>query len=162
VTLYYFTVFVISGVGLHERTWSEYDFDLSTITRKEVTDAAFGYFGDRRIADEWGYIYDNLKSKRYDTWDYQLALSIWKNDGINIVPQKNLVTNIGYGQDATHTHLVDPFANIPLESLTDIKYASGIKVDLGADQYALNKIFPAPKRTLGSIGRSILRKLKIN
>lgn len=160
---YYFTRLChIWGWATWKRTWNEYDFDLSTSTRKEVTDAAFGYFGDRRIAEEWGYIYDHLKSKRYDTWDYQLALSIWKNDGINIVPQKNLVTNIGYGQDATHTHLVDPFANIALESLTDIKYASEIKVHAGADQYSLNKIFPVPKRTLGSIGRSILRKLKIN
>ena len=157
---YYFTRLChIWGWATWKRTWNEYDFDLSTITRKEVTDAALGYFGDRRIAEEWGYIYDNLKSKRYDTWDFQLALSIWKNDGINIVPQKNLVSNIGYGQDATHTHLVDPFANIPLESLTDIKYASEIKVDVRADQYSLKKIFP-PKRTWGSIGRSILRKIK--
>ena len=157
---YYFTRLChIWGWATWKRTWNEYDFDLSTITRKEVTDAALGYFGDRRIAEEWGYIYDHLKSKRYDTWDFQLALSIWKNDGINIVPQKNLVSNIGYGQDATHTHLVDPFANIPLESLTDIKYASEIKVDVRADQYSLKKIFP-PKRTWGSIGRSILRKIK--
>ena len=158
---YYFTRLChIWGWATWKRTWNEYDFDLSTNTRKEVTDTAFGYFGDRRIAEEWGNIYDHLKNKSYDTWDYQLALSIWKNDGINIVPQKNLVSNIGYGRDATHTHLVDPFANIPLESLTDIKYASEIKVDAEADQYSLNKIFPAPKRTLGSIGRSILRKIK--
>jgi hypothetical protein len=76
------------------------------------------------------------------------------------VPQKNLVTNIGYGQEAAHTHLDDPFSNIPLESISEIKYTTDVKVDFEADRYSLSKIFPAPERNLISIGRSILRKLK--
>lgn len=158
---YYFTRLChIWGWATWKRVWDEYDYDLSTITRKDVTDAALKYFGSRRIAKEWGNIFDHLKNKSFDTWDYQLALSIWKNDGINIVPQKNLVTNIGYGQEAAHTHLVDPFSNIPLESLSEIRYSTDVNVDGEADRYSLNKIFPPPKRNLGSIGRSILRKLK--
>lgn len=38
-----------------------------------------------------------------DTWDYQWALSRWQRDGLALVPQRNLVTNIGFGRDATHT-----------------------------------------------------------
>lgn len=161
---YYFTrVCHIWGWATWRRTWREYDFELSTISREDVADAVYKYFGEKRIVKEWEHIYDNLKSKAYDTWDYQLALSIWKNDGINIVPQENLVTNIGYGQDATHTtQSSDPFSNIPLGTLSGITHPGKIEVDTSADNYTLNKFFPVQKRTLGNIGRSLLRKLKIS
>jgi len=158
---YYFTRLChIWGWATWRRTWKEYDFELKTVSREDVAKATYNYFGEKRVVKEWEHIYDNLKNKTYDTWDYQLAMSVWKNDGINIIPQKNLVTNIGYGQDAVHTTGSDPFSNIPAEDLGEILYATEIEVDKDADKYTLNKIFPLPKRTLGSIGRSLLRKLK--
>ncbi len=36
-------------------------------------------------------------------WDVQWAIySVWKNNGIAVIPNKNLVTNIGFGLDATY------------------------------------------------------------
>jgi len=161
---YYFTRLChIWGWASWRRTWKEYDFELNTISREDVGKAVYKYFGEKRFVKEWEHIYDNLKNKSYDTWDYQLAMSIWKDDGINIIPQKNLVTNIGYGQDAAHTtQTSDPFSNIPAEELRDIKFADEIRVDAEADKYSLNKFFPVHKRNLRSIGKSILRRLKIN
>lgn len=161
---YYFTrICHIWGWATWRRTWNEYDFALSAITRQDVTNAAFKYFGEKRIVRVWEDIYDNLKNKTYDTWDYQLALTIWKKDGINIVPQENLVTNIGYGRDATHTtQSSDPFSNIPLGRLREITHPDKIEVHPAADSYTLNKFFPVEKRTLGNIGRSILRKFKLS
>ena len=135
---------------------------MASISRNYIAEYVAKYFREKRFVKEWQIIYDNLKGKKYDTWDYQLAMSIWKNNGINIIPQKNLVTNIGYGQDAAHTTGLDPFANVPSEDIGPIHYATDITVDEEADQYTLNKIFPEPKRTLASIGRSIMRKLKIS
>lgn len=36
-------------------------------------------------------------------WDYQWTYCILKNNGLSIFPNKNLVSNIGFGPDATHT-----------------------------------------------------------
>jgi hypothetical protein len=38
-----------------------------------------------------------------DTWDTQWQLSIEKSDGLAVVPNVNLVQNIGFGSGATHT-----------------------------------------------------------
>lgn len=38
-----------------------------------------------------------------DTWDTQWQLSLEKEGGLSIVPNKNLVQNIGFGGNATHT-----------------------------------------------------------
>jgi hypothetical protein len=36
-------------------------------------------------------------------WDYQWQKTIQKNNGVTILPRVNLVKNLGYGIDATHT-----------------------------------------------------------
>ncbi len=41
--------------------------------------------------------------KEIDTWDYQLCFLLQKNNGKCIVPNVNLISNIGFGIDATHT-----------------------------------------------------------
>ncbi len=38
-----------------------------------------------------------------DVWDYQWLFTVYSNSGLCIVPEVNLVRNIGFGEDATHT-----------------------------------------------------------
>jgi hypothetical protein len=42
-----------------------------------------------------------------DTWDYALAYSCWLNKGLSIRPKVNMIENIGFGKDATHTRDAD-------------------------------------------------------
>ena len=38
-----------------------------------------------------------------NTWDYQWQATVIKNKGLCVVPNKNLISNLGDGPDATHT-----------------------------------------------------------
>jgi hypothetical protein len=38
-----------------------------------------------------------------DVWDYQWEFTVYSNSGLCVVPEVNLVRNIGFGADATHT-----------------------------------------------------------
>lgn len=51
------------------------------------------------------------------TWDYQWLHAIWKEGGRCLSPPVNLVENIGFGRDATHTRRANPHLLVPLESL---------------------------------------------
>lgn len=67
-----------------------------------------------------------LRSARgeIDTWDYQFLAAGWKNGRRSIISAYNLVTNIGYGAGATHTHdPTSPFAEAPLEPLPQSELA---------------------------------------
>lgn len=44
-----------------------------------------------------------VHSGRLDTWDYNWSAMLQANSQMSIVPKKNMVINIGFGQDATHT-----------------------------------------------------------
>lgn len=63
-----------------------------------------------------------LDGRLTDAWDYQWQLSCWVNSGYRIFPTVNLIKNIGYGQDATHTFTQSVYANstntiaLPLKS----------------------------------------------
>lgn len=48
---------------------------------------------------------DNIKKIKngYDTWDIQWAYAKHAHKGMSIVPRINMIQNIGFGQDATHT-----------------------------------------------------------
>ena len=48
-------------------------------------------------------MYHKLRDNRIDTWDYQVSLTFLKNSLICIIPSKNLISNIGFDSEATHT-----------------------------------------------------------
>jgi hypothetical protein len=52
-----------------------------------------------------------------DAWDYQWLLCCWINSGFRIFPEVNLISNIGFREDATHTFGDSPFANMRTSEL---------------------------------------------
>jgi hypothetical protein len=51
----------------------------------------------------WLSKFSKIRQGVIDTWDYQLVHLSLKNSYKNIIPPKNLITNIGFGLKATHT-----------------------------------------------------------
>jgi hypothetical protein len=60
-------------------------------------------WGKKSVQDYWLEKIEEVYTHHLDTWDYQLGYAVWKNDGICISPNVNLVSNIGFGAGATHT-----------------------------------------------------------
>ena len=54
-----------------------------------------------------------------DVWDYQREYTIARHHDLYIVPAVNLVDNIGFGHDSTHTHDgADVMGTLPAYDLT--------------------------------------------
>ena len=51
----------------------------------------------------WKNNIEKIKSKKVNAWDDQWFLSLSAQNQLSIVPSYNLVSNIGFGEDATHT-----------------------------------------------------------
>ncbi len=56
-----------------------------------------------RAADTWTRIMEATYRGEIDTWDFAWTFACWVQNGFCIHPNKNLVSNIGFGTDATHT-----------------------------------------------------------
>jgi hypothetical protein len=94
---------IIWGWASWARVWKNYDPDLSDWPeqRQFLLPSISSY---KPTINFWKTTFDKLYMKQIDTWDYQFSYLLLKNRGRCIVPKINLITNIGFGVDATHTH----------------------------------------------------------
>lgn len=77
-------------------------------------------------------------------WDSRWLYTTWYTGGLCILPNQSLVSNIGFGVDATHTIETTPQANIPNQALTMINHPREVKVTIEADNYTFQTVFHVP------------------
>ena len=70
--------------------------------------------GERKY---WAKIFQAVHEGSIDTWDYQLTLAAWSQGMLAILPNVNLISNIGFGGEATHTHGVSIYADMKVEPM---------------------------------------------
>ena len=80
-----------------------------------------------------------------NTWDYPWSWTVMKNHGLWIVPNAQLVTNIGYGDDATNTKGVGP-QGPPPAPLRQIIPASTVEANRSAERQILVHIHGLKRR----------------
>lgn len=123
----------IWGWASWRRFWRHYDFELGG--EEAEWEAII-----RRVnpmqnqAKYWLQIFQALRSGLIDTWDYQVMFSAWKADVVHIFPSRNLISNLGYGADATHTNFQSPLAGLCAESIENYEITLPIEVDPQIDE----------------------------
>jgi hypothetical protein len=71
-----------------------------------------------KICKLWTGIFDKVHAGvGPDSWDYQLVYSLWTQNLLNVVPSRNLIQNIGFDEEATHTKKADPGLKIQAQNL---------------------------------------------
>lgn len=75
-----------------------------------------------------------------DSWDSLWMYAVWYNGGISVIPQKNLVKNIGFDNSATHTKKVHGKI-FESENINNIIHPKNIKIDKSADDYTYKKLY---------------------
>jgi len=89
----------------------------------------------------WSNIYDQVHRGEIDTWDFSWAYALWKRNGLAILPETNLVTNLGFGETATHT--TDPsskLAGLPTGSIQQIVHPPEVERNVAADIFTWENI----------------------
>ncbi len=92
---YYFSAIpLIWGWATWRRTWQNYDLYLNNYSLTDFKKNIKPYFSfyERLV---WKDRFLSMKKRENNTWDYQFVFHIWKQQGLCIVPNVNLVTNIG-------------------------------------------------------------------
>lgn len=93
---------MIWGWASWSRVWKSYDPEINDwpISQNWLISSISSYKPTR---DFWQKIFNQMFNKEIDTWDYQFSYLLLKNKSRCIVPRVNLITNLGFGIDATHT-----------------------------------------------------------
>ena len=81
----------------------------------------------------WMRIFNSVKQNKIDSWAYPWLASVWYKGGLTATPNVNLVSNIGFGNDATHTFNESKFSNLPTKNLGELNHPKNILRDKDAD-----------------------------
>jgi hypothetical protein len=109
--------FQMWGWATWRRTWKTYDFHLTGLKDSEWFELLKKVHPVPMEASYWREVFQSVKSTTVDTWDFQMFFSCWRSGGNHVMPGRNLISNIGYGADATHTNFTSPMANLPTAPL---------------------------------------------
>lgn len=145
---YYFSrIASIWGWASWRRVWHSTDRTMLAFPQFEMEDQMINVFPDRRIANWVTNMARMIYEGKIVTWDYPHAFSIICSNGLCITPNENLISNIGFGDGATHTKdATHAHASIPLGNMTEIIHPLFYVPDSDADIYQLSLTVDNVKR----------------
>ncbi len=128
----------IWGWATWRRAWQYYDVDLKLWGTMIDDNWLKDILEDRNIVEQWKQRFQSIYDHRFDTWDYQWVFACWVQNGLVILPNVNLISNIGYGTEATHSKAtITEFANMPVEAMSfPMKHSEFMIRDSRADRYS--------------------------
>jgi hypothetical protein len=99
------------GWASWRRVWKRYDVHMASWPN--LREDIVGGFCNSRLAKISSSLLQRTFDGKIDTWDYQLSFLLWSQSQLAVIPRINLVENIGFGAQATHTRSKDhPLAQL--------------------------------------------------
>jgi hypothetical protein len=159
---YHFSVYAgIWGWATWRRAWKYFDYSLkgwSNIQLRELLKS--------QLVSQDDYEY---RSKKFNEtfndpttinwWDYQWHFARLSQSGLGIVPSQNLISNIGFGNDATHTFDErSPHAKNKVQEIKlPVRINPRVVCDRQYDELMIRKNEAVPKKTFFS---RLINKIK--
>lgn len=145
---YYFSRYPhVWGWATWRRCWQHYDVNMSFWPEWRSTTEFAKLFKDNAERRHWKSVFDRVHSGEIDTWDFQWIAAAWRKRALTVTPQQNLVTNIGFGPDATHTRRPNSKMTVPISQLNcgALQHPDKVAADQEADSYAFWNVFYSDK-----------------
>ena len=128
---YGFSHFMVTGAWAAWRdTWKGFDLDLMDLNAKAFRRQVYQLTKSRVEADWWYFKVLEIKCDKEvkSYWDYQLQINLFRHAALTIHPKLNLISNIGFGEDGTHTIENDGRGNRPVFPILPLVHPNEIRI----------------------------------
>ena len=140
---YDFSHYMVTGAWAGwRRTWQGFDLDLKTLDAKEFRKQVLRLTDNRAEANWWFSIVKEIQQdeSKKSYWDYQMQIHLFRNEALTIHPRCNLVSNIGFDEEGTHTlNNDDNRGNHEVFPILPLTHPNCQKVDKQRDAYCWAK-----------------------
>jgi hypothetical protein len=133
----------IWGWATWRRAWNLHSWDIADWQR-DLPPARLWKATGRSVAGylHWKTLFDMMARHEIDTWDFQLVYAGMVNEALTATSNVNLVDNIGWGADATHTADRPSYLR-PSEPMALPTAPVPVEVDEQADNWSRRVVFGA-------------------
>lgn len=141
---YYFSKYMhIWGWATWSDRWNNsYDVDMRTWPSFKKSKDFMEITKNKAIKRYWESIFEKVYRGKMDTWDYQWLFANWLHKRCSVIPNSNLISNIGFGDGATHTKIESVISSLPVQEIMfPIKHPNVIEVNVIADQLTEKNYF---------------------
>lgn len=147
------------GWATWRRAWQHYDVALADWPQFRDRDGLRAWFADPRDRAGWVARFDDVHAGKIDTWDLQWAYTCMRSGGVSLMPTRNLVSNLGFGADATHTRVWSRSAGMPLRPLdAPLTHPTALAIDPALEADLQARLY-RPLPTWMALARRWARKL---
>ena len=130
------------GWATWRRSWGLYKGDISFWPDWKNFSTWKRKLPDRIERRYWEQIFDRVYKDEIDSWAYPWTACVWYRGGLTATPNVNLVSNIGFGENSTHTaDSANPLSNKSVQSIGKISHPKHIHQYVIADRYVFNYHF---------------------
>ncbi len=144
---YYYSRYThIWGWATWRRAWKQFDYGMERWPELRDGNWLEDLLGDRRQVRYWKAIFDETHADLNTSWAYRWTYSVWLNSGLTVLPNANLVSNIGFGRDATNNwRRSSRFAALPsIPMAFPLRHPPIMIPDAVADRFTQRHLFSRP------------------
>jgi hypothetical protein len=136
---YYFSRYPhIWGWASWRSAWENYDPEMSRWPELRGSGWLERLLDAPHAAAYWAYQFELTYRDRH-TWDFPWLFAAWLNGGLHAVPNRNLVSNLGFREDATHTppHQAAFLGDLPTQEMPfPLAHPGEIRRNAAADEFS--------------------------
>ncbi|MDZ7959690.1 MAG: TylF/MycF/NovP-related O-methyltransferase [Aulosira sp. DedQUE10] len=128
------------GWASWRRAWAKYDDSMQVWPEAKDNDWLHNILQNEQAVAYWSRIFQGVY-EGFNSWAYIWQYILWINSGLTILPNVNLVSNIGFGS-GTHTNTNNKLSNMTVEALLlPIKHTPFVFINPGFDDFTETTIF---------------------
>ncbi len=146
---YYFSnIAQIWGWASWKRAWDKYDLKMTDWPGVRGNKVLNKVINNAPVIDYFNYLFERMYKGELNTWDVAWTYTCMKENGLCIVPNKNLISNIGFGEGATHSVSNKGYVGeMKTEDIIfPLVHPNKIEVNKKADEYVYKKVFSIQSR----------------
>ncbi len=158
---YYFSRYTdMWGWASWRRAWRHYRHGLPGLEEFLRSGQLEQITGSRQMAGLWARRLRQVASE--PRWDYHWIYSIWRNDGLCVFPNQNLISNVGFREDGTTVtpSMKGPFSEMPVHKLGPLRHPTRLVVDRQADAFVTHGRFGLEELLLPAVPGTWLARLQ--
>ncbi len=134
------------GWATWKRAWHYYDIEMKLWP--QIRDGNWLKFilAEPNAIQYWQKIFQATYDEKINSWAFRWTFACWLQSGLTVLPEINLVSNIGFDQEGTHTrNAKNILANLPVEAMGfPLQHPPFIIRHTQADRFTQNSHFSPP------------------